>query len=165
MYWYTNWLPVVLPKAGFTTADAAHQLSLAQTVSLPAGILLGWLVDRGRGRLGFSVCYAIVVGALLLFGQMPTSQWMLLVLFVGGGIVGAHAAIVPMATRNFPSDTLASAIGVGVAMTRVGAILGSLVGGQLLERGVAGAAFFAALALPILGCLILVQVRVPCSNE
>jgi AAHS family 4-hydroxybenzoate transporter-like MFS transporter len=159
MYWFTNWLPVVLPRAGYTTSAAAHYLSLAQSGSLAVGILIGWLLDRGMGRLSFSVCYLFVLVALGLFMVVPAGHWSALVLIAGGGIAGAHTAIVPMATKAFPSDVLSSAIGIGVATTRIGAVAGSLAGGQLLEADVAPAAFFCAIALPVVGCLILVQWR------
>jgi MFS transporter, AAHS family, 4-hydroxybenzoate transporter len=159
MYWFTNWLPVVLPRAGYTTSAAAHYLSLAQSGSLAVGILIGWLLDRGLGRLSFTVCYLFVLVALGLFVVVPAGHWGTLVLIAGGGIAGAHTAIVPMATRAFPSDVLSSAIGIGVAATRIGAVAGSVAGGQLLEASVTPAGFFIAIALPVTGCLILAQWR------
>jgi len=159
MYWFTNWLPVVLPRAGYTTTAAAHYLSLAQTGSLAVGILIGWLLDRGLGRVSFAACYLFVLMALGLFLIVPAGQWGALVLIAGGGIAGAHTAIVPMATKAFPSEVLSSAIGIGVAATRIGAVAGSLAGGQLLEAQVSPAAFFCAIALPVFGCMLLAQWR------
>ena len=60
---------------------------------------------------------------------------------------------------HFPSDVLASAIGIGVAATRIGAIGGSMAGGQLLEAGFTPAQFFAAIAIPVACCLLLAQWR------
>ena len=80
-------------------------------------------------------------------------------LVAGGGIAGAHTAIVPLAAKGFPSDVLASAIGIGVAATRIGAIGGSMAGGQLLEAGFTPAQFFAAIAIPVACCLLLAQWR------
>ena len=157
MYWFTNWLPVVLPKAGIKASEASHLLALTQMVSLAPGVLIGWMVDRGRGRAAFSVCYLVVLATLALFALVPAQHWTALVLIAGGGIAGGHLAIAPMAARRFPSDTLSSAIGIGVAMTRVGAVGGSMAGGILLDAGAAPAAFFAALAVPVVGCLCLAQ--------
>jgi MFS family permease len=159
MYWFTNWLPVVLPRAGYNTGVAAHYLSMAQTVSLVAGVLIGWFIDRGWIRVSFGVCYGAVLAALSLFLVVPHLHWAALVLIAGGGIAGAHTAIVPLATKGFPSEVLASAIGIGVATTRIGAICGSLAGGQLLEAGCTPAQFFVAIAIPVFGCLLLTQLN------
>ncbi|MBK9252551.1 MAG: MFS transporter [Proteobacteria bacterium] len=159
MYWFTNWLPVVLPQAGYETSVAAHYLSLAQGGSIAAGVGIGWLIDRGWVRSSFAVCYVVVLMALGLFLVVPPAHWAVLVLIAGGGIAGAHTAIVPLAAKGFPSDVLASAIGIGVAATRIGAIGGSMAGGQLLEAGVTPAQFFAAIAIPVACCLLLAQWR------
>jgi AAHS family 4-hydroxybenzoate transporter-like MFS transporter len=159
MYWFTNWLPVVLPQAGYATSVAAHYLSLAQGGSIAAGVGIGWLIDRGWVRSSFAVCYVVVLMALGLFLVVPPAHWAVLVLIAGGGIAGAHTAIVPLAAKGFPSDVLASAIGIGVAATRIGAIGGSMAGGQLLEAGFTPAQFFAAIAIPVACCLLLAQWR------
>ena len=159
MYWFTNWLPVVLPRAGYETSVAAHYLSLAQGGSIAAGVAIGWLIDRGWVRSSFAVCYVVVLVALGLFLVVPPAHWAVLVLIAGGGIAGAHTAIVPLAAKGFPSDVLASAIGIGVAATRIGAIGGSMAGGPLLEAGFAPAQFFAAIAIPVACCLLLAQWR------
>jgi AAHS family 4-hydroxybenzoate transporter-like MFS transporter len=159
MYWFTNWLPVVLPQAGYETSVAAHYLSLAQGGSIAAGVGIGWLIDRGWVRSSFAVCYVVVLVALGLFLIFPPAHWAVLVLVAGGGIAGAHTAIVPLAAKGFPSDVLASAIGIGVAATRIGAIGGSMAGGQLLEAGFTPAQFFAAIAIPVACCLLLAQWR------
>ncbi|MBK6672373.1 MAG: MFS transporter [Proteobacteria bacterium] len=159
MYWFTNWLPVVLPQAGYETSVAAHYLSLAQGGSIAAGVGIGWLIDRGWVRSSFAVCYVVVLVALGLFLIFPPAHWAVLVLVAGGGIAGAHTAIVPLAAKGFPSDVLASAIGICVAATRIGAIGGSMAGGQLLEAGFTPAQFFAAIAIPVACCLLLAQWR------
>ena len=48
---------------------------------------------------------------------------------------------------------------IGVAATRIGAIGGSMAGGQLLEAGFSPAQFFAAIAIPVACCLLLAQWR------
>jgi AAHS family 4-hydroxybenzoate transporter-like MFS transporter len=157
MYWFTNWLPVVLPIAGLPRSEASHLLALTQMVSLAPGVLIAWLVDKGRGRAAFSLCYVVGLAALALFLRVPVQHWTTLVLIAGGAIAGGHLAIASMAARRFPSETLSSAIGIGIAMTRIGAVGGSMAGGLLLDAGIAPAAFLAALALPVLGCMGLAQ--------
>ena len=55
-------------------------------------------------------------------------------------------------TSFYPPRMLSSAIGLAVAIARVGAIAGPLVGGWAIGQGAGASGFFLLLMLPVLIC-------------
>jgi AAHS family 4-hydroxybenzoate transporter-like MFS transporter len=78
--------------------------------------------------------------------------WGALLLVVGGGIAGAHLALMAVGTGFFPPSMLSGAIGLAVAIARVGAIAGPLAGGWIIASGASAQTFLLALAVPVLVC-------------
>ncbi len=71
-----------------------------------------------------TIIAAFALLAILSAGTLSTN---LLLLVAGGGIVGVHLCIMAVVTGVFPPDCLATAIGFGVAVARIGAIGGPLM--------------------------------------
>jgi hypothetical protein len=68
---------------------------------------------------------------------------------LGAGIVsGAGMALPALTAFLFPSNMVASAVGMGVLIGRIGAFAGPLIGQSMLTGGVAPGTFLAAAALP-----------------
>ena len=80
----------------------------------------------------------------------------MLLLVAGGGVSGIHAALMALTPKLFPSRVLSSAIGTGVAVSRIGAVAAPLIGGALIAGGIAPAAYFLTLVVPVAICAALV---------
>jgi len=158
LYLLVSWLPTVLPQAGFAVDQAARLTSLVQGGGLLAGLLLSSFLDRGRTTLTLVGAYLVVALALLAFSIVPAGLlgWGVLLLVAGGGVSGVHLALMAVGTGFYPPQILSSAIGFAVAVARVGAIAGPMVGGLLIAGGLPPAAFLAAVVVPVLGCAALV---------
>lgn len=156
LYLITSWLPSLLPQAGFTVDMAARYLSLLQLGGFLIGLLLARLLDLGYGTSALVGTYALIILAMLLFSLfLPDPYlWGALILMAGGGISGAHMAIMAVATGFFPPHLLSSAIGFGVAIARIGAIGGPLLGGYAIGLGVDVPQFFLIAAVPACACLL-----------
>lgn len=156
LYYLISWVPTVLPTAGFSVDTASRFLSLMQFGGLLIGFGLSLLLDRGWAVHALAGTYACVVAALLLMLAFPPGAWSwgVLLLVAGGGISAAHLAIMAVAIGFFPPYLLSSAIGIAVAIARVGAIGGPVVGGAVIAAGAGPAAFFAMAALPVLLCIV-----------
>lgn len=157
LYLVTSWLPTLLPQAGFAVDAAARYLSLQQFGGFVIGLILARLLDRGHAVKALAGTYALIAVAFALFGVVKPDAigWGALILIAGGGISGAHLAILAVATGFFPRELLSTAIGFGVAVARIGAIGGPLLGGAIIGAGMSVPAFFLIAAMPALACLAM----------
>lgn len=157
LYLVTSWLPTLLPQAGFAVDAAARYLSLQQFGGFLIGLILARLLDRGHAVKALAGTYALIAIAFALFSAVAPDPigWGVLILIAGGGISGAHLAILAVATGFFPRDLLSTALGFGVAVARIGAIGGPLLGGHIIGAGMNVPAFFLIAALPALACLAM----------
>lgn len=156
LYYLTSWVPTVLPAAGFSVDTASRFLSLIQFGGLSIGLALSVLLDRGWAVPAIVGTYASVIVALLLLGVFSPDPWSwgVLLLVAGGGISAAHLSIMAVAIGFFPPHLLSSAIGLAVAVARLGAIGGPMLGGAVIGAGVSTATFFGLAALPTLLCIV-----------
>ncbi|MFO7278464.1 MAG: MFS transporter [Pseudomonadota bacterium] len=154
-----SWLPTILSQTGFEPDQASRLTALMQGGGLVGGLVISYFVDRGKTVLTLSVAYLMVVALLNGFGLLDPTVigWGALILLIGGGIMGAHLAIMALGTFFYPRHMLASALGLAVAAARAGAVAGPLLG-QLLVQHEAGAhGFFLSLLGPIAFCLFCVS--------
>jgi hypothetical protein len=102
--------------------------------------------------------YALVTAALLLLALGivgGTTGWTVLLLVAMGGVSGGAMAFPALTAYLFPSRLLSSAIGMGVLVARVGAIVAPLIGGTLLKAGAGPATFLFAAAIPGALCALV----------
>jgi AAHS family 4-hydroxybenzoate transporter-like MFS transporter len=154
LYLMVSWLPTILPQAGFSLGQAARLTALVQGGGLVMGLLLSSLLDRGKTAPILAGAYLLVAAALLGFSVIPATLagWGLLLLIAGGGVSGVHLAMMAVGTSFYPPQMLSSAIGFAVAVARIGAIAGPLIGGALIRNGFSPAAFLATVVVPVLAC-------------
>jgi len=166
LYLITSWTPTILPQAGFTLDQAARSIATVQFGGLIVGLALAWLLDRGHAMLALAGAYVAIIAAFALLANLPANPliWNLLLLVAGGGIVGVHLCIMALFTSLFPPDCLATAIGFGVAVARIGAIGGPISGGWLIASGAGPSAFFLFAILPMAACL-LVTLLLPAARR
>jgi AAHS family 4-hydroxybenzoate transporter-like MFS transporter len=154
LYMLSSWLPTLLPQAGFSLAQAARMAGMVQAGGLVGGLLISLFLDRGKAVAGLMGAYALVLAMLLGFSLIAPDlyAWGAMLLVVGSGISGAHLALMAVGTSFYPATVLSAAIGVAVAVARLGAVAGPLLGAALVARGAGPQAFFLVLALPVLVC-------------
>ncbi|MBN8817444.1 MAG: MFS transporter [Sphingomonas sp.] len=162
LYMLANWLPTLLPRAGMTMDMAARLSAIMQAGGIAGGLLIAQGMDKGRSYPAFNIGYVSAIGALLGLAMLRYSPsfWMPLLIILGGGITGAHTAILIFGMSFFPDRLTSSFVGAFLALTRFGAILGPLFGAAVLDRTVGIAPFMIAAMLPILLCLgMLLAIR------
>jgi len=157
LYMLVRWIPSFLPDAGFSSDYAVRVTGLMQGAALPIGIGLSFLIDRWRPGLTFLIAYFCVAGCFLALYLLPPGplSWGVFLLLAGGGLAGANSSLMTLTSYLFPSRMLSSAIGLGVAIARGGAIAGPPIGGMLIENGATPAQYFAWMALPMAICGVL----------
>ena len=158
MYSLVSWLPTLLPSAGFSPDQAARYASVMQIGGLLGGFLLSWLLDRELTVRAFLSAYVVVILAIFGFSLLPAQplSWGILILLIGGGVAGAHLSLMALGPKFYPPHILSTAIGITIALGRIGAILGPLLGGWYVGMGLGFASFMQTLLVPVILCMLLV---------
>jgi AAHS family 4-hydroxybenzoate transporter-like MFS transporter len=150
LYMVNQWTPTLLPRAGFTIAEAQRQTGLQQGAGLVMGLAMSALIDRWRPGATMIGAFLLAAAAFLAIGltEPDPLRWRIL-LVLGAGIVSGAAMALPALTAFlFPPNMVASAVGMGVLIGRIGAFAGPLIGQAMLTGGVSPGAFLAAAAVP-----------------
>lgn len=139
LYMTTSWIPTLLPQQeGFTIDTAARISGFVQGGGLLFGISISWLLDKWKPGIALPAGYLIIAACFIGVSVVnPTPMaWTILLLFAGGGTAGIHMSLMSFTPSLFPSRILSSAMGLGVAIARIGAIGGPFAGAALIDAGV-----------------------------
>ncbi|MFV3335002.1 MFS transporter [Pseudomonas sp. NY15437] len=156
-FMFLSWLPTVLKTAGLPVEQAPLGTVTVNAVFILCAIPLSILLPRLNTRNVLLGLFAL--GVLVSLGlSLSGDNWVLVFLLVGAaglGIGGQQIALNYLVVSAYPTSLRATATGWAIGLGRVGAIIGSALGGTFLEwGGVAG--FYLALAIPLLLALVAV---------
>lgn len=156
-FMFLSWLPTVLKTAGLPVEQAPLGTVTVNAVFILCAIPLSILLPRLNTRNVLLGLFAL--GVLVSLGlSLSGSNWALVFLLIGAaglGIGGQQIALNYLVVSAYPTSLRATATGWAIGLGRVGAIIGSALGGTFLEwGGVAG--FYLALAVPLLLALVAV---------
>ena len=154
LYILSSWLPTLLPRIGFTLGEAAQLTAAVQAGGLAGGLIISFFLDRGFTVVSLICAYLLVIVALITAGFIPAHWWgwAVLLFIVGLGTSGTHLALMAVGTSFYPANMLSTAIGLAVAVARLGAIAGPLLGGVLVARQISPGAFLLVVTLPVALC-------------
>ncbi|GAA5168378.1 MFS transporter [Amycolatopsis dongchuanensis] len=155
-YFASSWTPSLLLKAGMSSRQGTSGGVLLSLGGVTGAVLLGLLVTRFGPRRLTAAYFGIGAVALIGFSfSLGTLALALVVavlvgLFLNGTVTGINV-IVP---NLYPAEARATALGMAVAVSRLGAVLAPLVAGFLLQAGWAPASMFRFFAIPgVLGAV------------
>jgi benzoate transport len=158
-YFFSGWLPKLMSDIGYSTPDAIRTSALMSLGGVIGGAALGWAAPRlGLFRL-VTLAMAGTALTFAIFGSLDGLVAMQLVAFLAGvavfgGIVGLYSLL----ARSFPTELRVTGTGLAIGLGRGGAVLGPLVGGLLLQRGLGVGTAIGAVGLSSLfaaACLLL----------
>jgi MFS transporter, AAHS family, 4-hydroxybenzoate transporter len=148
LYFLSNWLPTVLNDLGASLSQAAAIGSMLQVGGVVGTVALGSVIDRFSFR-ALALVYFAAVFAVGAIGQLGHSAIFVTVAVFAAGfcIVGGQIAANALAAGFYPTSVRATGVGWALGIGRVGAIVGPLIGGALLDmKWSAGEVFLAAAA-------------------
>lgn len=136
LYLILNWLSSLVVAKGFTAAVAPQSAVAFNFVAVPGAILFARLVDKFGTRTPLVVAYVGLIVTLVALGP-ATSLGMIVFLsgMVGFFLLGANYALYGVAGSYYPLEMRGTGSGASVAVSRVGSIIGPLLGGVLLSGG------------------------------
>ena len=154
IYLISSWMPTLLKGVGFDLKNASWITSVFQIGGTVGAIALGYLMDRmGASKV---LCAAYVLGAVfvVMVGQGITSLNIALLLIgmfgVGVGISGSQVGANAFSSAFYPTHCRATGVSWANAAGRSGSVVGSLVGGWLMQMHMSAAQIMGLLAIPAL---------------
>lgn len=168
-FMFLLWLPTVLTNAGLDQPTAALGTVIVNAAFIVFAIPLSIFLPRIDVRRTLTVMF--MIGIAVCAGlALANSNWTLVFVLIaaaGFGIGGQQIALNYLISSTYPTELRATGTGWAIGIGRTGAIVGSAVGGWLLQTGgVSG--YFAGLAAPLIvaaAAVILVRTRRPAAIE
>lgn len=161
LYSLASWIPTVVADAGYTTQTAVLVGAVLQLGGTIGTFVFAWLISRHGFTPVLTTSFAIACVSIASIGPSLVSIGLLfVVVFVAGwSVIGAQPGVNAFAATFYPTYLRSTGIGWGLGVGRIGAIVGPVIGGQLLAQNWSNTALFYAAAVPAifstLGMLLL----------
>jgi AAHS family 4-hydroxybenzoate transporter-like MFS transporter len=157
-YLLTSWLPTLLNSAGQSMTSASLIALMLPIGSTIGAIVIGLLMDRYNPHVVLCCRYALAACFILMLGFSTASVALLVIAVFGAGIgtSGSQIGINALSAAFYPTASRASGVSWANAMGRIGSVVGSMVGGQLLSFGWGLSAVFSMAAVPALMAAIAI---------
>jgi MFS family permease len=159
----SGWIPTIMMQRGETFSASFAFGAVMQFMSFLGALVLGHLIDRlGRSRGLLAVWWAtggLAVLALVAFNAHLVNVTAVAV--AGFCIIGAQFVLNNFTAASYETGARATAVGMELAIARVGAILGPLVAGTLQQIYQSPAPMFFSIGLSAIaaGTIILLAER------
>jgi MFS transporter, AAHS family, 4-hydroxybenzoate transporter len=162
-YFLVGWLPTLLNAAGLQIRVAILVTVLLSLGAIVGGIGLARFVDR-RGSFRVLVFDYFAAGVIcVLIGALHdnVAATAVLVFLAGVCVGGAQLTAYALAASLYPGHMRGTGVGWAVGSSRVGSILGPVIGGFLIGSNLGMQMLFALLAVPAIlaACAVGVIVR------
>lgn len=155
MYGLMNWTPVLFLSAGASEADSLRSVAFLNAGGFAGGFILSLILDRSKNRVllvpgaAFAFAAAVYLGAGTLIADAGFSVTALLL----GLALGTSFIVIGLASRIYPSEILATGIGLAATIASLGGVAGPLAGSWLVAQNLPIGTTFALLAVPAFICL------------
>ncbi|MDP9114199.1 MAG: MFS transporter, partial [Acidobacteriota bacterium] len=150
LFFVSSWLPTVMKDSGYSTSTAILVGTSLQVGGVLGTFGLGWLIDRFGFTRVLSTSFGLGCIGIWAIGQPALSLGLLfVVVFVAGwGVMGGQPALNALAASYYPTYLRSTGVGWGLGVGRLGAIVGPVVGGALINLRWSNRQLFLAAALP-----------------
>jgi AAHS family 4-hydroxybenzoate transporter-like MFS transporter len=174
-YFLINWIPIIARRSGLGIASAVIAVSMLNLGSIVGCVVIGRLADRFGPAIIIGPAFTLGAVAIALIGYAGQSGALLCtVAFMAGALsIGAQMCTIALCASFYETLQRATGVGWSIGVSRVGAIVGPVVGGILLGAGVSSSSLFvfaglisfgAAMAMFAMGWFVL-RVRAPAIDE
>ena len=156
-----QWLPTALTTLGLQKAQAAYGTVTVNAAFILMAIPLSMVMRRVRVRPLLMTMFAVGIAVAIGMGMAGTN-WTVLFIFIalaGFGIGGQQLVLNYLIANAYPTQLRATATGWGIGIGRLGAIVGSALGGKLLAT-LQPSGYFMMLAIPLaIACVATLLVK------
>lgn len=151
-YFTSSWIPTLLLEAGLSAQQGISGGLLYSIGGVSGAVLFGVLATRIEPRTLTLAYFALAALALVLYSFSLGALALALIVgvLVGHLLNGVVAGIYVFVPIIYPAQARATALGIAIAVSRLGAVLSPLSAGLLLQAGWAPASLFQIFAIPAL---------------
>ena len=156
LYALSGWLATVASRVGYSASTSVYVAAFLNVGGTIGAYGIAWLI----GRRGFipvlAVSFALACVSIASIGQLLGQPGLSLtplaiVVFIAGWcVVGGQPGLNALAATFYPTSLRSTGVGWGLGIGRVGAIVGPVMGGQLLGRQWSPQELFLVAAVPAL---------------
>jgi MFS transporter, AAHS family, 4-hydroxybenzoate transporter len=160
VYLFINWIPLLLRQAGLPLQNALMGTIVFNLAGIFGSVACTQLIDRRIFRPITALIGAYFLGAVAVFGMghAGTTFWLIMTMIFLSGffIIGVQLSLNAFITGFYPTAIRGTGVGWSQVMGRGGSLIGPLVGGVLVSKGLSPEAMFQVSALaPLLACVAL----------
>lgn len=137
LYLILNWLPTLVASKGLAITVAPLASMWFNLGGVAGALLLAPVVDRFGFRLPITLGFAALALALVGLSMAQSVAAILASSAIAGVLLlGANYSLYAVAAACYPAASRGTGSGAAVAVGRIGSVLGPLIAGALLARGV-----------------------------
>jgi MFS family permease len=157
-YGLFSWLPTLLVQNGWTLAAASRVTSFLAIGGLTGCYFVSTQADRGRTVMALIGVYLTGAIALGLCATNPGSTWMwiVLIILIGFGGIGASLTLAPLASTYYPPELRSTGVGWANGIGRAGSFFGPLALAWLMTQSLTPTMVLGALMIPMTLCALCV---------
>lgn len=150
LYFLVTWLPTILQDHGVAPRDSLLVTSMFQLGGLLFPLLLARMIDRKHAIATVAGVFGLGAVTTFLIGAAGTSVVFLgLLVFLTGGLVqGGMTGLTAISAGLYPTFVRSSGVGWALGLSRVGGIIGPMLGALAVAAGLSFHAIFALFAIP-----------------
>ena len=175
-YFLVSWLPLLTRQAGVGMQNAVLGVAALNLGAILGCLFIGRLVDRYGAALPIGVAYVLGGMAIALIGlNAHAGPLMLTLCFIAGGFsIGAQMCVVALCATFYETQLRATGVGWLMGAGRIGAILGPILGGVLIARGMSATSLFfvaggvsmlTAVGVLAMGWFVLRKIAAPSGGQ
>jgi AAHS family 4-hydroxybenzoate transporter-like MFS transporter len=157
-----TWMPTLLKAAGLPLGRAIVTSATFSVGGIVGSLLLARIIDRRKSWRPLVLAYVLAAVAIGLIGfSTGSAGWLFTIVGLAGvTIVGAQVNLSAYASTVYPTRIRSTGLGWIIAVGRIGALLGALVGTAFVSAGLNLETQYLIAALPaLLAGLAVVLVR------
>ena len=167
LYWIVNFtnllnlfflaglLPTVLAGVGHSVSTSALVGGILQLGGVIGTFDLAWMITKKGFTPVLTISFAVGCATIALIGSQPVLSiipLLTVIVFVSGwSVIGGQPGLNTLAATHFyPTYMRSTGVGWGLGIGRLGAIVGPIVGGQLMFQQLPNQTLFLIFAVPAL---------------
>ena len=154
VFFISSWAPQLLTIKGYTASNAAYITGTINIMVAIGCMLSGFYFDKTGFRKG-AIPYLIAVVCVIFTGGLESIGFVLLLMAGSFFINSAHMAVTILAPIIYPSECRNLGGGAAIAAGRIGAIIGPIIGGVLLDTKLPMETLIGVVAIPLVISAIL----------
>ncbi|MEV0283875.1 aromatic acid/H+ symport family MFS transporter [Kribbella sp. NPDC050820] len=160
VYGLNTWLPQIMRQSGYPLGSSLRFLLVMNLGAIVGALVASTLADRFGSKVVTTVAFALAAFSIYTLSVNPAAVALYLLIAIAGlGTVGTQILVNGYVATHYPAGSRATALGWSLGVGRLGAIVGPLFGGWVLDSGLSLDWNFYGFAVPaVLGALVIAAV-------